>query len=650
MSEDLQPIDSEKEQIPRQTAEEKHLQLIQSQTETAKNPSRYETYEYHLYKNAKLFAARTRGQSHIDQKTPCQDFCSVTSINGCFVLADADGVGSCEHSDMGSRFACEAVFQAVESASRIEKGKEKLEEDEFVNRILSVSFREKLLQIWIGMVKKEIKKQHESMLTPEEQLKEFNKYGSTIMFAVISENWIVAGNLGDGQILVFNDSYGIKLRVHPPKDSSKVRCLVNERCVREDFQLAKYPRKFFNGVLLTTDGIYESFDKGIYFYDLAVQMKQRFLEKSEPYQAFCYKEEGEPYKDFSVMRTYDDCSMAMFVDEKPVGTDYENILSVVKQHSTSAILKRWSEENLLFFVKNGDVYGDITVAKQHFNDLGEPVDASIPLEDLKAAVAEMPIEIDMPTEIWTENNYVFSSYTEKNNAFTVEYMHCAGLLRRDKKNPEASSQKILKLYCLIKKLQAILKNSGYELNSSALFNLSFDDEKLYVRREAVEKIDENRTIADRNGVDRCFDHIVGVLKSEKGEIQPVFNIGYLNFGVKYCRKEAADKEYIEKFMDLTAKSNDVPILLPDGKQLLLKIEGQIIAPLMQLIRESENNRLQLKNVSDYCWITDDDRKLNPGDSIDLPEEISFVICNNQGEKLDRYTYISKSRGGFYDCW
>ena len=84
-------------------------------------------------------------------------------------------------------------------------------------------------------------------LSPEEKLKEFSKYGSTIMFAVITEHWIVVGNLGDGQILVFNDFYGVKLRVHAPKESTKVRCLVNERCVREDFLTAKYPRDLFNG-------------------------------------------------------------------------------------------------------------------------------------------------------------------------------------------------------------------------------------------------------------------------------------------------------------------------------------------------------------------------------------------------------------------
>lgn len=97
------------------------------------------------------------------------------------------------------------------------------------------------------------------------------------MYAVITQNWIVVGNLGDGQIMVFNDCYGVKLRVHAPKDSSRVRCLANERCAREDFSVAKYPRSCFNGVLLSSDGIYESLDKSNHYYDYCIQLKKDFL-------------------------------------------------------------------------------------------------------------------------------------------------------------------------------------------------------------------------------------------------------------------------------------------------------------------------------------------------------------------------------------
>ena len=644
MSENVQQnIGSEKDLSRKQTLEERRLASIQSQVEAAKDRSRYETYEYSSYGNAKLFAARTKGDGHIRKKMPCQDYCLATSVNGYIVLADADGVSACEHSDIGSKFACEAVLKTVEKASKFEEGKEKLEEYEFVNRILSVSFRNKLVNCWIDMVRDEIKNKHESTLSPEEELKEISKYGSTVMFAVISENWIVVGNLGDGQILVFNDSYGIKLRVHPPKESSKVRCLINETCVREDFYVAKYPRKFFNGVLLTTDGMYESLDANVHLFNYALQIKQRFREKLEPYQAFCYEAEGV-YQDFSKRWTDDDCSIALFVDESHINTDYERILGSVKQHSNAALLKRWASEGMLFYVKDDIMYGDIFVTKQC--DAADEDNKNIAIDTLKAALSDIvSIEIDEAVETWTEHGYIFSKYAEAGD--TIEFMYCSGLFRRDKRNPEASAQKILKVYSLISKLNSKLKSIGYELNTSALFNISFDGTYLHVRREAVRKIDETQARSKHDDIEKFFENILGILTSDKGESQPVFDIGYLSAGIVYYRSNTASESDIEKVLSATARSEDNAILLPDGKRLFLKIEGKTLSPLACIVKNSKDKKLYIKNVGDCIWKFEGGKMVRRGDSVELQDKINFILCNNQGKEIERYTYISKN-GGLYD--
>ena len=224
-----------------------------------------------------LFTDRKRGSMHVKANMPCQDYCMTAESAGCTILAAADGVSSCEHSDIGSHLACEAAIRTAEVTVKSCK-----DEEQLVKRLLSVTFREKLVSTWIAMVMEEMKKA--DLSSAAEQMAEFYKYGSTLMFAVIMENWYVVGNLGDGQILLFNDTFGVKLRVHPPKESSKVRCLVNERCAREDFQVAKFARKDFNGILLSTDGIYESMEPGTHFYQYAIQMKKRFQE--------CLAEEG----------------------------------------------------------------------------------------------------------------------------------------------------------------------------------------------------------------------------------------------------------------------------------------------------------------------------------------------------------------------
>lgn len=566
-------------------AEDKHQKIINSQIEKAKDPNTYETYNYHTSEadeKIKLFAARRRGTKHVTDNIPCQDYCLTTSVNGYTVLADADGVSSCAHSDIGSRLACESVVSAVKSAT--EKCNS---EDQFVNRIMSVTFRERLVSIWVNLVMEEINKS--ACGEQVDTMEEFSKYGSTLMFAVISENWIIVGNLGDGQVLVFNNSYGVKLRVHAPKDSSKVRCLVNEKCAREDFQIAKYPRRHFNGVLLTTDGIYESLDKNVHLYNYAIQMKQRFLQHDpcEPYQAFCYKEDGEPYKDFSVMRTQDDCSIALAIDETEVDSDYNEILDYILKHSSAALFRRWDANCLSFFAKTDIAYFDVLVTSKQVN---------LEIDSLKTAI------LDKSDEVWEEKGYRFSKYSYV-NAPTLEFMYCSGELRRDRHNPIESEQKVLKVFTMAKALQKELDELGYMLNSSAVFNILFDGNDLIVRPEAITKKEDINDTTDNKAIDRFFSNMIGLISSKEGA-RPMFDIGYLDRGLIH-------------YTILNEKTEK----------------------LCRIVRV--DNTLRIKNISAYAWNLDDGSIVEPDETVDSRRQFSFEILNSEGKKQEEFEYIPR---------
>lgn len=566
-------------------AEDKHQKIINSQIEKAKDPNTYETYNYHTSEadeKIKLFAARRRGTKHVTDNIPCQDYCLTTSVNGYTVLADADGVSSCTHSDIGSRLACESVVSAVKSAT--EKCNS---EDQFVNRIMSVTFRERLVSIWVNLVMEEINKS--ACGGQVDTMEEFSKYGSTLMFAVISENWIIVGNLGDGQVLVFNNSYGVKLRVHAPKDSSKVRCLVNEKCAREDFQIAKYPRRHFNGVLLTTDGIYESLDKNVHLYNYAIQMKQRFLQHDpcEPYQAFCYKEDGEPYKDFSVMRTQDDCSIALAIDETDVDSDYNEILDYILKHSSAALFRRWNANCLSFFAKTDIAYFDVLVTSKQVN---------LEIDSLKTAI------LDKSDEVWEEKGYRFSKYSYV-DAPTLEFMYCSGELRRDKHNPIESEQKVLKVFTMAKALQKELDELGYMLNSSAIFNILFDGNDLIVRPEAITKKEDINDTTDNKAIDRLFSNMIGLISSKEGA-RPMFDIGYLDRGLIH-------------YTILNEKTEK----------------------LCRIVRV--DNTLRIKNISAYAWNLGDGSIVRPDETVDSRRQFSFEIINSEGEKQEEFKYIPR---------
>lgn len=564
---------------------DKHLKTIQDQVDAAKDPSSYDTYDYRTSgadERIKLFAARRKGTNHIINKTPCQDYCLTASLNGCTILANSDGVSSCEHSDVGAKLACEAVVLAVEAAS-----KSCVEETQLVNRLLSIPFRDRLVSIWIKNVMGIVEKEGE--LSPEDRLKEIGKYGATIMYAVITNNWIVVGNLGDGQILVFNDFFGVKLRVHAPKYNSRVRCLVNERCAREDFLVAKYPRSNFNGVLMSSDGMYECMDKGTYFFDYCMQIKKRFLDRTpnEPYQAFCYKEEGEPYKDFSRMRTQDDCSITMAIDNGKVSCDYNTIMDSMQQHTDRAIFKRWSPECMVFYTRNDGSYTVVNVSQK---------DDKISLPDkLETAILECP------KRIWEETSYLFSEYAD-NNASTIEFLYSSGMLRRDNSNPSESEQMILKVYLHIIELKRELYTQGLELNSSAMFNLAYNGESLLVKREAIKKRDSNLVKGKTEDVDIYFSHLLGVIESGDSKI-PIFDIGYIDRGAKHYRI------------------------------------GHPTEELVQLIRIDK--KLHLKNISSYSWILDEGQVLLPKENLELGEKIGFTLIDDQGKKLEKYSFISK---------
>lgn len=566
-----------------------HVEEIRRQVDEAKDPASYETYGFSISEaddRVSLFTARRKGNSHLTCKTPCQDFCLATSVNGCSVLADADGVGSCEHADIGSALACRSVVEAVKAVAESH-----IAEEQLIARLLSGSFRDRLVSCWVKSVMERIG--DVGGLSSEDQLREFRKYGSTVMFAVITENWIVAGCLGDGQVLVFNDQYGVKLRVHGPKYSSKVRCLVNERCAKEDFIVAKYPRSCFNGVLLSSDGIYESFDKGNLFFNYCIQAKDRFLGRTphEPYQAFCYKEDGEPYKDFSRMRTEDDCSIAMAVDMRVVASDYEAVMAGVLRHSQAALLRRWSPECESFYVKTGDAYSDVVVSNDR-NCMTVP-------EKLESAV------LDVPKEIWKEGGLVFSKYVERyevSDQASIEEMFCAGALRLGREHPNESAQMILDVYRQIRGLQKELAGYGLELNSSAGFNMAYDGRRLHVRQEAMSCIGGNSQTGGSLLIEMYFCHLLGVLESE-GEKEPLFDIGYIDKGRRHYRVGHATEE------------------------------------LAQLLRVDK--KTHLKNIGSYTWKLSGGRMLLPGESVELPDRLEFTLVGGNGESLETYRYCIK---------
>ncbi|MCR5162139.1 MAG: protein phosphatase 2C domain-containing protein, partial [Lachnospiraceae bacterium] len=325
------------------TAKEKHEIKVQEWNETAKDPSLYETYETRestVFPGIHMFAAKKRGRSHVMAKKPCQDDCMVAEGKRCVILVDADGVSACSRSEEGSRIACEVLIELVRSAEDHCSS-----EEEFVKLLQSGQFRDRLLASWLKKVISVIREGSEEW---KDSVSEIEKFGTTILYAVITEHWYVAGNLGDGQILFFNEGVSVKLRYHTPKESSRVYCLVNPRCALDGFQTAAYPRTLFDGILLSTDGMYDFLEPADHFYRYGMELKDRFMKAGEPLQPFCYTEGDKPMRDFSQFRSMDDCSIVLAYDKSGCNDLLETSRKEIEKRQDVVRLQRLQGDTALF--------------------------------------------------------------------------------------------------------------------------------------------------------------------------------------------------------------------------------------------------------------------------------------------------------------
>lgn len=562
-------------------AAEKHNQKVKQDAEEAKNPNKYESYNYinsQFDRGLHLFVARKRGSNHVRKNMPCQDYCSILQGKKCIILTDADGVSSCDYSEIGSKIACSAVEKTVLSAEEHFSS-----EDQFVKQLQSIEFRERLVSCWVNLVMSEI-----TNLSPSDQITQLSKYGSTVMFAVITHNWIVTGNLGDGQIIVFNDNFGFKLRPHPPKESSRVRCLVNETCARDDFIVAAYPRSEFNGVLLSSDGIYESIERGVVFYQYAKQLKERFFSCSppEPLQPFCFKEPGEPLKDFSIYRTEDDCSISVAFDVLNQSVLFHELNEeIVSEYIEDVIPDRYGKECITFFGRRAQQTLLVTVSYT-FQVLPKM---------LKSA------KILSPVYRWDGKKFFYSVYS-RDEFDTIEMLYCTGKLRVKKSDDESVSLYILNLFLKLKKLQKELNEFGYSLNDSAKHLITYDGDVLYIKPEACRRTLETNEELPLS-IQNLFANMIGMLSCGDKKM-PIFDSGYLRVGCKIARLGGNNKEqlctvirekknYWLKNTGITKWTiSDGSVVLPEQSILL---EDNLTLSLNQDSNSPETYHFQFKN-------------------------------------------------------
>jgi hypothetical protein len=497
------------------------------------------------------------------------------------ILADADGVGSCSRSDVGSRLACEVTVEFIrELDGQCEN------EEQFVTRLCSLRFRELLVKRWMQAVLAHAKENPDDTVLPNRM---YELYGSTLLFAVITENYYVVGNLGDGQILLFNDAEGFKLRLHPPKESTKVRALAHSNCYREDFQVGVYSRREFSGILLTTDGMYDVLSNGTLLYHYARQLERRFLEAGEPLQPFCFEEEDQPPKDLFSHRTKDDCSIVLAVDtafaSESTGLRMaalgEGADAVIPDHRCGEVACYWIEQNQ-------EAYWGVV----------------LPETETIAKADECPVlsGVDwvVPLRSWCKDGDRYAIYAAI-DAPTIEELYHYGILREQSERTNNASQRVLAVYQALLSCKRQLAEQGYRLSAAAPHLMRISKEgRITLPLEAVVPLGEG-SFDNFAHIDRYFQSLAGKIVSDEGEY-PLFRLGFLNMGQR------------------------------------LYLSDRMQNPAYRIARDAEGN-VWLVNLGDLPWYTRDG-SIVPGEKILLREGMTFGMITTNDE-LMTYRYISK---------
>ncbi|MBF0585025.1 MAG: protein phosphatase 2C domain-containing protein [Magnetococcales bacterium] len=233
-----------------------------------------------------LLGARRRGAAHIRKNSPCQDALQAAhrQIRGkpVLALAVADGHGGSQYdrSEWGARFAVEEsvklLFEFVVEFS---------DPRQLLNN-LRIDFARILRKNWRDAVLNHDK----SLAAPAAEAVDshtvMRRYGTTLLTLLLQPEWVFAGQLGDGK-LVRIQADGTLQELFPADPAllgMETHSLCSEGCDKL-WQTAVWSRQARETLLLTTDGLSDSFANNDEFHRFAGSLHALLSEQGTDYIA-----------------------------------------------------------------------------------------------------------------------------------------------------------------------------------------------------------------------------------------------------------------------------------------------------------------------------------------------------------------------------
>ena len=280
-----------------------------------------------------LICASTQGADHIKHGIPCEDYGQVFESELCKIFAVADGHGdsNCPRSQFGSKTACELAI------SEMEKFCSDIKENAWESRIISPGKELDSLahQLISSIVAKWVKSVNEELennpLTDEERagcekyIERYDKgerlehiYGTTLIAGLITEQYLLLIQQGDGRCVVFNADGSASQPI--PWDEKCFANITTSLCDEDAIQRFRYCTVNLNdnplvACLVGSDGVEDSYLSmdlmHSYYRDLLVYASENGTAALNEYL-------GETLSEFSKQGSGDDVTISGIVDSERV--------------------------------------------------------------------------------------------------------------------------------------------------------------------------------------------------------------------------------------------------------------------------------------------------------------------------------------------
>ena len=184
-----------------------------------------------------IAGASVQGTSHLEKNVPCQDAhaCQLT-VRGNLLLAVADGAGSAERSQEGSGIAVKQVIISLETA--LQDGAPDTEPD--WQSLITQAFAD-ALQALVQLA--------EGDNTP------LNAFATTLACAVVSDDWLAVGQIGDGAVVAEDADGNLFLTARPQRGEYANEAYFLTMPDALSYLSVYVTRQSIRSLVMTTDGL-----------------------------------------------------------------------------------------------------------------------------------------------------------------------------------------------------------------------------------------------------------------------------------------------------------------------------------------------------------------------------------------------------------